>query len=90
MDMATLEEKLTGLQCPRCGRENTYAPREVEYTAKVGGDTVTVTIRAGICTNCGGQLLDTAATEKVAEAVRKLQQGHISDLVHMGEAYRYL
>lgn len=87
--MATLEEKLTGLQCPRCGKENTYVPREIEYTAKVGGDTVTVTIRVGVCTNCGERLLDTAATDKVAAAVGKLQQGRISDLVHMGEAYRY-
>jgi YgiT-type zinc finger domain-containing protein len=87
--MATLEEKLAGLQCPRCGRENTYVPREIEYTAKVGGNTVTVTIRAGVCTVCGEQLLDTTATDKVADAVRKLQQGRISDLIHMGEAYRY-
>lgn len=87
--MATLEEKLTGLQCPRCGKENTYVARDVEYTAKVGSDTVTVMIRAGVCSNCGEQLLDTAATDKIADAVQKLQQGHASDLVHMGEAYRY-
>jgi predicted RNA-binding Zn-ribbon protein involved in translation (DUF1610 family) len=80
--MATPEEKLVGLQCPRCGRENTYVPRDIEYT-------VTVTVRAGVCTNCGEQLLATAATNKIEEAVRKLRQGHASDLVHMGEAYRY-
>lgn len=87
--MATLDEKLARLQCPRCGRKNTYVPRETEYTARVGDDTVTVTIRAGVCTNCGEQLLDTTATDKVADAVQKLRQGHVSDLVHTGEAYRY-
>ncbi len=87
--MATLEEKLVGLQCPRCGRENTYVPRDIEYTAKVGGNTVTMTVRAGVCTNCGEQLLDTAATDKIEEAVRKLRQDYASDLVHMGEACRY-
>lgn len=87
--MSTLEEKLAVLQCPRCGREGTYVPREIEYTAKVGSDTVTVMITAGVCTNCGEQLLDTVATDKVAEAVKKLKEGRTADLVHMGEAYRY-
>jgi len=87
--MMTLKEKLAGLQCPRCGRENTYAPRDIEYTVKIGTDTVMVALRAGVCTNCSEHLLDTVATDKVTDAVRKLQQGHLSDLVHMGEAYRY-
>lgn len=87
--MFTLEEKLTAVQCPRCGRVNTYVVRDIEFTAKVGTDTVTVPIRAGVCTNCGEQLLDSTATDKVSDAVRKLKEGHLADLVHMGEAYRY-
>ncbi len=87
--MPKLDELLEGLQCPRCGHENTYVPRSVDFTAKVGNDTVTVRVIAGVCTNCGEQLLDSAATQKVSDAVRRLQEGNISDLVHMGEAYRY-
>lgn len=87
--MATLAEKLEGLQCPRCGRENTYVAREVEHTERVGHDTVTVTITAGVCANCGERALDSAATRKIQEAVEKLRTGALTDLAHMGEAYHY-
>ena len=87
--MATLTEKLEGLQCPRCGREDTYVAREVEHTERVGHDTVTVTITAGVCTNCGERALDSAATKKIQEAVDKLRSGAVGDLARMGEAYHY-
>lgn len=87
--MATLEAKLVGLTCPRCGRENTYAVHEIDYTAGVGDDTVMVSVRAGVCGNCGEQLLDTAATDKIADAVKQLRDGTLTGLVHTGEAYRY-
>jgi YgiT-type zinc finger domain-containing protein len=87
--MATLAEKLEGLQCPRCGHEHTYVVRDVEHTEKVGHDTVTVTITVGVCTNCGEQALDSVAARKIEDAVKKLKAGAVSDLVHMGEAYQY-
>jgi YgiT-type zinc finger domain-containing protein len=72
--MATLEQMLAGLRCPGCGGEDTCEPRDIEYPVKVGGDTVAVTVTAGVCTNCGEQLLDTAATEKIAKAAQQLRQ----------------
>ncbi|HEU4783656.1 MAG TPA: hypothetical protein VFS83_09980 [Ktedonobacterales bacterium] len=87
--MATLAEKLDGLQCPRCGHLNTYVVRDIEHTEKVGHDTVTVTVTIGVCTNCGEQALDSAATRKIQDAVNKLKNGAVSDLVHIGEAYQY-
>ncbi|HEX6796195.1 MAG TPA: YgiT-type zinc finger protein [Ktedonobacterales bacterium] len=85
--MATLAEKLAGLQCPRCGREDTYAIRDVEYTARVGHDTVTVIVMAGVCTNCGETVFDSAATKSIEVAVDKLRSGHTDGLIHAGEAY---
>jgi len=87
--MATLAEKLEGLQCPRCGRENTYVIRDIERSEIVGHDTVTVTITVGVCTNCGEQALDSVAMRKVSDAIEQLKAGEISKLVHMGEAYHY-
>ena len=86
--MATLAEKLEGLQCPRCGRVDTYVIRDVEHTEKVGDNTVTVMITAGVCTNCWEQALDSAATAKVERAADQLRTGATKGLVHMGEAYR--
>lgn len=87
--MPTLAELLEGLQCPRCGRENTYAIRTVEHTEKVGPDTVTVTVEAGVCTNCDERLLDSAATRKVQQAVQKLRSGAVAELERTGSAYTY-
>ena len=87
--MATLAEKLEDLQCPRCGRVNTYVVQDVEHTERVGRDTVTVTVTVGVCANCGEQAMDTAAARKIEEAVNKLKSGAVSDLVHVGEAYQY-
>lgn len=87
--MVTLAKKLEGLQCPRCGRVNTYVIQDVEHTERVGRDTVTVTVTVGVCTNCGEQALDTTATHKIQDAINKLKSGALSDLVHVGEAYQY-
>jgi YgiT-type zinc finger domain-containing protein len=73
--MATLKEKLAGLRCPRCGGDDTYELREIEYQVQVGGDTEAVMVMAGVCTSCGEQLLDSAATDKVARAVQQLKRG---------------
>ena len=85
--MATLAEKLAGLHCPRCGCEYTYVIRDVEYTVRVGHDTVTVTVTAGVCANCGETIFDSAATKKIEAAVDKLRSGRTDDLIHAGEAY---
>ena len=62
--MATLAEQLEGLQCPCCGHVNTYVGRGIEHPKKSSQDTVTVTVTADLCTNCGEQALDSAAAEK--------------------------
>ena len=85
--MATLEAMVEGLQCPRCGRENTYVIRDTEWTEKVAANTVTVTVRAGVCTNCGEEALDSVATRAIQAAVEKLRAGAYTELAHMGEAY---
>ena len=77
--MVTLEQMLAGLRCPGCGGEDTYEPREIEYTVKSSGDTVTVMVMAGVCTSCGEQLLDSAATDRVARTVQQLNQGDAPD-----------
>ena len=38
----SLPELLKGLQCPRCGRIDTFEVREIDFTERVAGDTVTV------------------------------------------------
>lgn len=86
--MPTLEELLPGIQCPRCGRLGTYAPRQVEQTYPVGdGNTVTVTLTVGECRICHEQVLDAAATEQVRHAIEQARAG--SDAVEpTGTAYR--
>jgi YgiT-type zinc finger domain-containing protein len=86
-EMATLEEMLEGIVCPRCGRENTYVVRQVDQIVPVGGDVVTVTVMAGECTYCGERLLDTRATEKLDEAVEKVRQHHAAGLTRTGVVY---
>ena len=57
-----------------------------EFTSQ---DTATVTITAGVCTNCGEEALDSTATRKIQDAVNALKAGAFSNLVHIGEAYHY-
>jgi YgiT-type zinc finger domain-containing protein len=85
--MVARAELLEGLQCPRCGRKNTYVIRTIEDTEKVGPDTVTVSVEAGVCTTCDERLLDSAATRKVQEAVRRLKAGAVAELNRTGNAY---
>ncbi|HEY7832681.1 MAG TPA: YgiT-type zinc finger protein [Ktedonobacterales bacterium] len=84
-----LTDLLDGVQCPRCGRENTYVKRDIERVAQVDGNTVTVTITVGECTFCGEQLLDDAATRRLEEAVEKIRSGVIGGLTATGTAYHY-
>lgn len=86
---ATLAELLEGIVCPRCGRENTYILRDIEYPAQVNGNAVTVAITVGECTYCGEQLLDRVASSRVEEAVRRMRQGDLAALTHTGESYHF-
>jgi YgiT-type zinc finger domain-containing protein len=73
--MATPAELLAGLQWPRCGRENTCVIRDIEDTERVGHDTVAVSVTAGVCTNCGETVFDSAVTTEIEAAVDKLRSG---------------
>jgi hypothetical protein len=74
--MSTLDELLSGIQCPRCGRINTYAPRQVEPAFPVGaGSTVTVALIAGECSFCHEQVLDSVATERLRQAIEQALAG---------------
>lgn len=86
--MSTLNKLLPGIQCPRCGRINTYAPRQVEHDFPVGdGGTVTVALTVGECSFCHEQVLDTVATERVRQAIEQARAG--SDAVEpTGTTYR--
>jgi YgiT-type zinc finger domain-containing protein len=85
----SLPELLKGLQCPRCGRVDTYEVREIDFTERVAGDTVTVKVLAGVCSNCGEELLDDTATEAITVAVNRLKAGDVASLARTGSAYRY-
>lgn len=86
--MTTLQELIDGLQCPRCGNIDTYIVRDIERTERVGNNTVSVALTVGECQVCGEQALDDLATRKLFDAVQELREGKLSQLVHMGEAYR--
>ena len=88
--MPTLESLVKDLQCPRCGLRNTYIVQAVEHTENVNGNTVTVAVSAGVCTNCGERLYDDAATQKIVAAVRALRSGQLGDLKQTGYAYQAL
>ena len=84
-----LAELLEGVMCPRCGREDTYVIKTIEHTEKIGPDTVSILVEAGVCTNCDERLLDAAATARIQDAVRKLKSGATVDLRRTGDAYAY-
>ncbi len=88
--MPTLESLIKDLQCPRCGRLNTYVIQTVEHTEQVNGNTVTVAVSAGVCTNCGERLYDDAATQRIIAAVRALRSGQLGGLKQTGYAYQAL
>ncbi len=75
--MPKLEDMIAGLQCPICGHVNTYEIRDVDVTFKVGGDTVTVTVRAGVCHVCGERAFDAIASSKIDAAVAALRSSSL-------------
>ncbi len=87
--MATLEEKLEGIICPTCGHENTYVVREIAKTLRVGQDTVTVRVVAGVCSFCGEEALDDTATTLIDDAMQALRQRDLTHLTRVGEAFVY-
>ena len=88
--MPTLSSLIKGLQCPRCGHLNTYVIQTVEHTENVNGNTVTVAVNAGVCTNCGERLYDDTATQKIVAAVQALRSGQLGGLEQTGYAYQAL
>jgi len=88
--MPTLESLIQDLQCPRCGHANTYVIQTVDHTENVSGNTVTVVVNAGVCTNCGERLYDDAATQKIVNAVQALRAGRVGELEQTGYAYQVL
>ena len=88
--MVTLAQLIQGLQCPRCGNSNSYIIHDIDRTENIGGNTVTVRLTVGECTICGEQALDDAATQRLFDAVEKLQKGSFTGLQYTGEAYRSL
>ncbi len=87
--MATLGEKLEGIVCPNCGHEDTYAIRQIDKTVRVGQDTVTVRIIAGVCSYCGEEALDDAATTAIDDAAQAVRQHDVRHLTRVGDAYTY-
>jgi YgiT-type zinc finger domain-containing protein len=87
--LATLAEKLEGLTCPNCGHENTYTIRQIDKTLRVGHDTVTVQVIAGVCSYCGEEALDDAATAAIDDAIQAVRQHDVRHLTRVGDAYTY-
>jgi YgiT-type zinc finger domain-containing protein len=87
--MATLEEKLAILKCPRCGREHSYVPREIDHVVRVGNNAVVVHVRVGVCDFCGEEAFDDEATNMIDAVVKKLREGATDDLTLIGATYRY-
>jgi hypothetical protein len=48
-----------------------------------------VKVLAGVCSNCGEELLDDTATEAISAAVNRLKAGDVESLARTGSAYRY-
>lgn len=86
--MPTLAEMIAVLQCPRCGRTESYVPRQIDFTAPVGdGSTVTVAITVGECTYCHERVFDQVATDQVAYAIEQARAGSAA-VERVGTAYR--
>lgn len=69
--MTTLEGLLGAVRCPQCGRENTYTAQDVDIAAQVNGDMIHVTVKAGVCANCGERLFDSTATSAISKAMSR-------------------
>jgi YgiT-type zinc finger domain-containing protein len=87
--MPQLEDMIANLQCPICGQINTYTIKDIDVTYKVGQDTVTVNVHAGVCAVCGEHAYDAAASAKIDAAVTALRTKTQAHLQREGAAYRY-
>ncbi len=83
-----IAEAIKGLQCPICGNVDSYRLRNIDKMERVGNNTVLIPITIGQCDFCGEQIMDAETTTKVFEARKKLAEGALSGLVHVGETYR--
>ena len=87
--MPSLEEMIADLQCPICGHVNTYTLKDIDVPYKIGNDTVTVTVRAGVCSVCGEHAYNAAASAKIDAAISALRTQAHAQLQQEGAAYRY-
>lgn len=76
-----------GVTCPRCGI-GTLSPATVEETLRVGANAVEVTVPANVCSYCGEHWFDPPAQTMIDAAIRRLRDGDVSHLTHIGEVYR--
>lgn len=83
-----IAEAIRGLQCPICGNIDSYRLRDINKVEQVGDNTVIIPITVGQCSFCGEQIMDADTTTKVFEARKKVAEGALSDLIHVGETYR--
>jgi YgiT-type zinc finger domain-containing protein len=82
--MVILEDLIANLQCPICGQVNTYEIKDIDVTYKVGIHTVTVSVRAGVCSICGEHAYDATASAKIDDAVAALRTGTLMHLHREG------
>jgi YgiT-type zinc finger domain-containing protein len=76
-----------GLTCPRCG-VGTLSPARVVETLRVGANAVEVTVEANVCSYCAEHWFDPPAQAVIDDAIRRLRDGDLSHLTHIGELYR--
>ena len=76
-----------GLTCPRCGI-GTLSPAQVIETLRVGENAVEVTVEANVCDYCAENWFDPPAQAAIDEAIRRLRDGDVAHLTHIGELYR--
>jgi len=83
-----IAEAIKNLQCPICGNIDSYRLSNVDNVERVGDNTVIIPITIGQCDFCGEQIMDADTTTKVFEARKKLAEGALAGLTHVGETYR--
>ena len=60
----------------------------VEETITVGTNAVQVTVDADVCSYCGEHWFAPQATAILDAAIKKLRDGDVSQLMHIGEVYK--
>ena len=84
-DMSSLN--VEGVTCPRCGI-GTLSSATVDETLRVGTNAIEVTVNANVCGYCGEHWFDPPAQAVLDAAIRRLRDGDVTHLRHIGEVYR--